>query len=192
MDLPPLSKPLTGTSASLAAPNTEPAGVVFPGDARVTPMRGSDIPAVMGVERRIYPFPWTAGNFRDSMAAGYSGWVLRGRPGRAPDDGSPLFGYAVVMHVLDEAHLMNLSIAGELQRQGLGRCFLAWLCERSAHAGAAGMFLEVRPSNLAAMALYAQSGFQRIGLRRNYYPNGAEGREDAVVMRKSLLRESAT
>ena len=153
---------------------------------QIGPMRADDVPEIMPLETILYPFPWSAGNFRDSLAAGYSGWVLRDPP-HQNGPALKLLGYAVVMHVLDEAHLMNLSVTQTRQRQGLGRHFLSWLCEKSAHNGAAGMFLEVRPSNAPALSLYAQADFRRVGLRRNYYPNGDQGREDAVVMRKSLL-----
>lgn len=154
-------------------------------DLQIRPMRVSDVDSIIPIENTIYPFPWTAGNFRDSLAARYSGWVLQQAP-RTSAAAGVLVGYAMLMHVLDEAHLMNLSIKTSEQRRGLGSQFLERLFEQSRRQGADGMFLEVRPSNLAAIALYERTGFQRIGVRRNYYPNGDAGREDAVVMRLSL------
>lgn len=152
---------------------------------RVRVMQALDIPHIMPIETEIYPFPWTAGNFRDSLQAGYAGWVVQDRRYGGPRM-APVIAYAMVMHVLDEAHLMNLSVAADYQRRGLGRWLLEWLADSSHKRGAVGMFLEVRPSNLAALGLYEQAGFQRIGLRRQYYPNGADGREDAIVMRSAL------
>jgi ribosomal-protein-alanine N-acetyltransferase len=136
------------------------------------PMSAADFPAVMAIETRIYAFPWTQGNFRDSLAAGYNCWVyLR--------DGE-LIGYAVLMHASDQAHLLNLSIAANCQRQGCGGLLLQGVCALARGNGARLLFLEVRPSNAAALRLYERHGFQRIGLRRDYYPAPA-GREDALI-----------
>ncbi|WP_085318191.1 ribosomal protein S18-alanine N-acetyltransferase [Derxia lacustris] len=138
-------------------------------------MTEDDVPAVMRIEKQAYPFPWTAGNFVDSIRNGY-------RAGVACLGADPI-GYVVLLPALDEAHLLNITIAPEHQRQGLG----GWLLERSIElardAGAACMILEVRPSNLPARALYDKRGFAQIGLRKGYYPNGTFRREDAIVMR---------
>ncbi len=145
----------------------------------------ADLDEVTGIERLIYPYPWTPGNFRDSVRSGYQCWVLNG--GEAAERAAlPVIAYCVMMQVLDEAHLMNLSVAQSMQRRGLGRWMLRWLMDLAARHGARGMFLEVRPSNTAARDLYRQEGFEQIGLRRHYYPNGNAGREDAVVMRRDL------
>ncbi len=136
------------------------------------PMDEADLPALMAIENAIYAFPWTLGNFRDSLAAGYdcSAYVRNGN----------LIGYAVVMLASDEAHLLNLGIAAGCQRQGHGSRLLQRLCEAARGQGARRIFLEVRPSNAAGLQLYARHGFQRIGLRREYYPALA-GREDALI-----------
>lgn len=136
-------------------------------------MREPDLPAVMLIENTIYTFPWTQGNFHDSLAAGYSCWVYM-------RDGE-LIGYAVLMRAADEAHLLNLSIAASCQRQGHGSRLLRRVCELARAEGARLLFLEVRPSNAAALRLYQRHGFERIGLRRAYYPAQA-GREDALVL----------
>ena len=135
-------------------------------------MAEADLPAVMAIESDIYAFPWTQGNFRDSLAAGYGCWTY-------VRDGE-LIGYAVVMLAADEAHLLNLSIAAAGQRRGYGSMLLRRLCELSRGRGARLMFLEVRPSNLAGLQLYERYGFQRVGIRRDYYP-AAHGREDALI-----------
>lgn len=136
------------------------------------PMSEVDLPAVMAIEAQIYAFPWTEGNFRDSLAAGYHCWKF-------VRDGE-LIGYAVVMLAADEAHLLNLSIGAARQRQGYGSMLLLRLCELCRGLGARLMFLEVRPSNLAGLSLYERHEFQRIGIRRDYYP-AAHGREDALT-----------
>lgn len=137
------------------------------------PMCAADIDAVMAVENRIYPYPWTAGNFRDSLDSGHGAWVCRA-------DGA-LVGYAVMMNVVDEIHLLNISVVAERQRQGLGNAMLEHLLGLARRGGAQRVLLEVRPSNVAALALYAHHGFTAIGRRRGYYPAGKD-REDAIVM----------
>lgn len=142
------------------------------------PMSDGDLDEIVAVERDIYPFPWTRGNFVDALLAGYSGWVLRSSIG-------PIEAYGVVMLALDEAHLLNLSVARDAQRRGVGWRTLEWLAEAARGHGARTMLLEVRPSNAAAARLYERYGFERIGVRRGYYP-AHNGREDAIVMRIAL------
>ena len=141
------------------------------------PMLQEDLDDVEALERQIYSFPWSRGNFADSLRSGYDAWVVR-------DEGR-LVGYCVSMVVMDEAHLLNISVAPWAQGLGLGRRLLAWAEERAIEARAYSVLLEVRPSNEIAKGLYERSGYERIGLRRGYYP-AAHGREDAVVMRKVL------
>ena len=139
---------------------------------KLRPMAEADLPAVVAIENAIYDFPWTQGNFRDSLAAGYSCWMYE-------RDGEPI-GYAVLMLAADEAHLLNFSIAAAWQRQGHGGQLLQRLRAAARELGARLIFLEVRPSNAAALRLYERHGFQRVGLRREYYPARA-GREDALI-----------
>ncbi|MEK7436254.1 MAG: ribosomal protein S18-alanine N-acetyltransferase [Pseudomonadota bacterium] len=145
--------------------------------ADLRPMVEADLAAVIAIENAIYAFPWTPGNFRDSLAAGYGCWKYE-------RDGE-LIGYAVMMRALDEAHLLNLSIVARAQRRGYGSLLLQQLCEIARGQGAKLFFLEVRPSNAAALGLYERHGFQHIGLRRDYYPAPA-GREDALILGLSL------
>jgi ribosomal-protein-alanine N-acetyltransferase len=141
------------------------------------PMRPADLDQVVAVERAIYAHPWTLGNFRDSLHAGYSCWVL--------EDRGELIGYGVLMIGVGEAHLLNLSVALAWQRRGLGRALLQHFIELAGRFGATRMLLEVRPSNVAARALYAQAGFLELSVRRGYYPAEA-GREDAILMGMDL------
>lgn len=141
------------------------------------PMRESDLRAVLEIEESIYEFPWTLGNFRDSLRAGYACWVMR--------EGRRLIGYAVLMLGAGEAHLLNLSVAAQSQRRGHGRTFLHGLIAIARERKAKIIFLEVRPSNLVGQRLYAGYGFRQIGVRRGYYP-ARRGREDALVLALDL------
>ena len=148
------------------------------GAGRYAPMTAADLDQVVLAEKKIYPFPWTHGNFLDALHAGYSAWVLR-------DASEAVAAYSVMMIALDEAHLLNLSVAHEAQRTGLGWRTLEWMADVARGYGARTMLLEVRPSNAAALRLYERYGFERIGVRRGYYP-AQGGREDAIVMRIAL------
>lgn len=141
------------------------------------PMEDVDLDAVMTIETAIFPYPWSHGNFSDSLKAGYSAWVCH--------DGLDLVGYAVFMVVLDEAHLLNISVAAARQGEGVGARLLRWVMERARRAGARRLLLEVRPSNAPALKLYEHFGFVRIGVRRGYYP-APQGREDALVLTREL------
>jgi len=141
------------------------------------PMRSEDIDAVLSVEQASYAFPWTRANFADSLAAGYAAWNCH--------VAGELVGYAVMMLVLDEAQLLNLTVAPAWQRNGYGGFLAHHLMSEARAHGARRMLLEVRPSNRAAQALYARIGFCPIGRRRGYYPAQA-GREDAIVMAVEL------
>lgn len=142
---------------------------------RARHMARRDLTGVLAIENGVYPFPWTLGNFSDSLEAGYDCWAF-------DDEAGGLVAYAIVMWIPDEVHLLNLSVAAPRQRQGLGRAILDWLVADAARRGARGMLLEVRPSNLPALRLYERYGFQRIGVRRRYYPAPDRQREDAWVL----------
>ena len=140
-------------------------------------MQASDLDAVMQIEKVNFPFPWTVGNFKDSISSGYTCLVL--------ETGSTIIGYAVLMMVLDEAHLLNISVAPSQKGQGLGRYLLDHMMQIGREKGGLNMFLEVRPSNTSAITLYESIGFNEMGLRPGYYP-AHNGREDAVLMGVAL------
>ncbi len=141
------------------------------------PMQMGDLDAIMVIEPQIYPYPWTRGNFSDSLNSGYSAWVLM--------HNELIVGYSLMMLVLDEAHLLNLSVAKTYQKQGLGRILLEHMVDTAKSKQMANMFLEVRQSNISAIALYENMGFNEMAIRRNYYP-AANGREDAILMGLAL------
>jgi ribosomal-protein-alanine N-acetyltransferase len=143
----------------------------------LAPMREQDLDEVMAIESAIYTHPWTRGNFADSLRAGYECRVLR--------LGRELLGYFVLMVAAGEAHLLNLSIGAAHQRNGHGSGLLGEAMGVARSQGARSLFLEVRPSNSAAQALYTRFGFRKIAVRRGYYPAHA-GREDALVLNLPL------
>lgn len=144
-------------------------------------MTTADVERVQTVEAQAYSFPWTRGNFIDSLAAGYLAEVLE-------SDGE-LLAYFVAMPGVDELHLLNISVAPQHQGQGHGGYLLDVVQAHGQRLGLAQLLLEVRLSNRGAQALYARRGFVTVGQRRAYYP-AAEGREDAIVMRLPLRRDS--
>jgi ribosomal-protein-alanine N-acetyltransferase len=141
---------------------------------RILPMHQSHLAQVLEIERRAYPFPWSEGIFRDCLKAGYSGWILANEQGG-------LGGYALMSMAVDEAHVLNLCIDTPAQRQGLGRMMLEHMIRLARAANATIVLLEVRKSNRNAIHLYESHGFQRLGLRKGYYP-AEGGREDALVL----------
>ena len=137
-------------------------------------MTPADLDAVLAIEQSVHAHPWTRGMFSDALASGYLCKVYEA-------DGEML-GYVVLMQVLDEMHLLDISIAAAQQRRGLGRQLLAEAQQLARAMHMQRMLLEVRPSNVAALALYRAQGFNEIGRRRAYYAAGNNEREDAIVM----------
>ena len=133
----------------------------------------ADLAPLMAIERFAYAHPWTLGNFADSLRAGYTG--------RGLWQGRTLIGYSIVMPGVDEAHLLNVTVAPRVQRQGFGRILLDDVIATARGMAATRLFLEVRPSNLPAQALYLAYGFTQIGRRVQYYPAAHGKREDALV-----------
>jgi ribosomal-protein-alanine N-acetyltransferase len=136
-------------------------------------MTEADMDAVFAVEQAVQAYPWTRGNFGDALANGYLCCVDEAE--------GEIRGYAILMPAVDEAELLNIGVAAAQQRKGLGRAMLREMLELARGRNMERVFLEVRPSNTAAIALYRSAGFAGIGVRRDYYRN-ANGSEDALVM----------
>lgn len=145
----------------------------------MTPM---DVPAVGAVERASYPFPWSEGIFRDCLRVGYLC--------RVAEVEDTVVAYGVVAMGAGEAHILNLCVSDELRGRGIGRQMLMLLLERARQAGMTETFLEVRPSNLLAIALYQSVGFIQVGLRKAYY-QAEGGREDALVLKLDLREDGS-
>ena len=146
-----------------------------------SPMRLNDLASVMVIENQAYPFPWTSGNFTDSLTAGYEMSVLK--------EQNVMVGYLVWMEVVDEVHLLNIALSPARQGRGLGLWMMRYFITQARARGFSKILLEVRPSNHGAIRLYRFLGFQKIGQRKGYYPQSADSskeREDAIVMQLAL------
>ena len=134
--------------------------------------------AMLAIENSAYEFPWTRGNFIDSLASGYAIQLLCA--------GEQILGYFVAMRGVDEVHLLNLTVAPPFHRQGWSVVLLEALAVWARGLGAQWLWLEVRAGNLRAQAVYQRFGFRPVGQRPRYYPTAGDAREDAVVMSVSL------
>ena len=148
-----------------------------PANVSFREMQVSDLDAVMQIETVNFPFPWTASNFKDSINSGHICLVL--------EIDEVMVGYAILMMVLDEAHLLNISVSAAWKGKGWGRHLLNHMMQISREKGGLNMFLEVRPSNVSAITLYESIGFNEMGVRPGYYP-AHNGRENAVLMGVAL------
>jgi ribosomal-protein-alanine N-acetyltransferase len=146
---------------------------------RFIPMQVSDLADVVAIENDVYPYPWTRGNFLDSLYSSYETWTLR-------DAADALAGYFLMMLAVDEAHLLNITVRRGLHGKGIGRMQLDKVMALARERNMNSVLLEVRPSNHRALAVYQRYGFARIGIRRGYYPAENNTREDAIVMRIML------
>lgn len=144
-------------------------------------MTREDVEAAFAIELAVQRFPWTRGNFIEVLDSGYVCRVDEAEDGE-------IRGYAILRPLVDEAELLNVSVAATRQRKGLGRVILGAMLEIARDRNMRRVFLEVRSSNVAAMALYRSAGFSEIGMRRDYYRD-ANGSEDALVMACELMGE---
>ena len=140
-------------------------------------MNAADVDAIMRIEQCVHAHPWTPGNFTDALSSDCACKVY--------EQEGAMLGYVVLMPAVDEAQLLNITIAAEHQRKGLGRRLLGEVMRIARELNMQRLLLEVRPSNTAALGLSRDVGFREIGLRRGYYPGGNE-REDAIVMEREL------
>ncbi len=136
-------------------------------------MTHDDLPMVSDIERRSYDFPWSHGVFRDCLLAGYHCVVL--------EIGDRPAGYAILSIAAGEAHILNLCVDPGFRSVGYGGQLLDEVLARAREADVQQVFLEVRPSNTNALALYRKRGFHRIARRPAYY-QARDGREDAEVL----------
>jgi ribosomal-protein-alanine N-acetyltransferase len=151
-------------------------------EALIRPMRAGDVTEVVAIERSSYQFPWSEGIFRDCLRVGYVCRVVT--------VARQVSGYGVMSVGAGEAHILNLCVGEAFRCRGVAKRLLASLVERAGAAGMSNAFLEVRPSNTAAIRLYLSMGFEQVGTRRGYY-QASSGREDATVLRLALRRSAA-
>ena len=143
------------------------------------PIEPHDLDTVLRIEVGAYSFPWSRGNFVDSLTSGYLAELMLGADGAA-------IGYFVALPGVEELHLLNITVAASLQGRGHGHELLDVVESRGRERRARTLWLEVRASNARARALYLRRGFEEVGLRRAYYPAPQARREDAIVMRLDL------
>ena len=143
----------------------------------IRPMEIDDIDAVMAIELSVYTYPWTKRIMADCIRVGYHCSI-------GEVDGV-LASYCIMSTGAGEAHILNLCVAEEFQRRGLGQLLLTNMLDEAKKEGIRDIFLEVRPSNHAAIILYERLGFNQMGTRKDYYP-AKNGREDAVILAKNL------
>ncbi|HET7223357.1 MAG TPA: ribosomal protein S18-alanine N-acetyltransferase [Rhodanobacteraceae bacterium] len=155
---------------------------VAPLEASLRPMAHEDISAVANIEAAAYEFPWSRGIFRSCLDNGHHCWVL--------ERGRTIIGYGVLSVGAGEAHILNVCVAPLHQGHGHGAYLLKRMLDLARWHQAGRVFLEVRPSNQLAHAMYERAGFNEIGRRPGYYP-ARRGREDAIVMAMELLPPEA-
>lgn len=144
---------------------------------QIREMLPSDLSRIILIEREIFLFPWSLGNFSDSIQTGYLCQVL--------EQANTLFGYGVMMVASDEAHILTIGIAAKWQNKGWGKKLLQHFIQQARVEKVKSVLLDVRESNHGAAQLYRQMGFQQIAIRKGYYPAMC-GREDALVMQLIL------
>jgi ribosomal-protein-alanine N-acetyltransferase len=140
-------------------------------------MQARDVDAVLSIEKRNFPEPWTRRAFLAEIEATAISLPL------VAVYQNEIIGYVVPWFVADEMQIANIAIHEDFRRRGLARQIIAYLCKAAQHRGCRVAHLEVRRSNTAARQLYESLGFQVTGVRRHYYGSG----EDALLMSKKLV-----
>lgn len=153
---------------------------IFEAAVNIRAMNHEDLALVSDIERRSYEFPWSHGVFRDCLLAGYQCAVLE-RDGR-------VVGYSILSVAAGEAHILNICVEPACRSMGYGELLLDEILLRARAAAVREIFLEVRPSNLHALALYKKKDFHKVANRPAYY-QASHGREDADVLVKKLTTE---
>ena len=139
----------------------------------ISSLSPADLTDAYAIEQRAHAFPWSEKTFASNQGERYLNLGLK--------IGETLTAFAITQVVLDEATLFNIAVDPAYQRRGLGRALLEHLISELEKRDVLTLWLEVRASNAAAIALYESLGFNEATIRRNYYPT-ADGREDAVIM----------
>jgi ribosomal-protein-alanine N-acetyltransferase len=149
-------------------------------EVTIRTMLEPDVTSVVAIERAAYQFPWSEGIFRDCLRVG--------DVCRVACVGEEVIAYGVMSVGAGEAHILNLCVNAHFRCRGVGRQLLRYLVDRARSAGMGEAFLEVRPSNTAAIRLYQSMGFEQVGIRRGYY-QAVGGREDAAVLKLALTNK---
>jgi ribosomal-protein-alanine N-acetyltransferase len=160
------------------------------------PMQQADLDDVLKIESVSHVHPWTRGNFSDSLAAGHLAYCIRPQAHQVVKDfyldTAVLWAYCILFPAVDELHLLNITVSLHLRNLGLGQRMMAAIEGVAFQQKMPRIILEVRPTNEAALAIYQKLGYEKIGIRKNYYPASPEtgGREDALILAKSIKLEA--
>ena len=161
---------------------------------QLRPMREEDIAAALLIEQTVQDYPWTRGNFKDSLRAAYPAWVIEQKKTSAEQEGASqrIVGFAIQMLAPDVAHVLLIAVEPSLQGVGLGSFLLKTLEQNALANGLDKQILEVRDSNLQAQRFYLRHRYAVIGKRKGYYREVSGSSEDAIVLEKQLSPEDAT
>lgn len=156
-------------------------------NVRLLPMAVRDLDEVIDVESHSHESTWTKGNFIDSLNAGYWAYCLR-RLADDDEDSGELMAYCVLLPGVNELELLNITVNPSYRKKGYAQRVLGIIEDLASSRSMESIFLEVRVGNKPAIQLYKKLGYEQVGLRKDYYPLTSGGREDAIVMKKSLIK----
>lgn len=156
-------------------------------NVRLLPMAVRDLDEVIDVESHSHESTWTKGNFIDSLNAGCWAYCLR-RLADDDEDSDELMAYCVLLPGVNELELLNITVDPSYRKKGYAQRVLGIMEDLASSRSIESIFLEVRVGNKPAIQLYKKLGYEQVGLRKDYYPLTSGGREDAIVMKKSLIK----
>jgi len=144
----------------------------LPARLKFEPLRDADITSILTIEKKVNTAPWSDRSFRNELDHAHGIFLVSKADGK-------VLAYGGIWLVIDEAHVTTVAVSEEHRRQGIGQALMVELMKRAKEAGMECATLEVRVSNLAAIAMYEKFGFKTAATRKGYYP---ENKEDAAVM----------
>lgn len=146
----------------------------------------ADIPQLRLIEQDSHISPWSDSHFQSSIQSSHHCFVLSHKESDGRNNKDSIVAYCIISTAADEAELLNITVAKNVRRRGLARVLIEFLCQY-VDPHIENLFLEVRESNHSALSLYESLDFHVLGQRPNYYPaKNAKGREDALIMAKTL------
>lgn len=159
------------------------------------PMEERDIAGALIIEQTVQDFPWTRGNFKDSLRSAYPAWVIEHQQSMTEEQAvaaeSRIVGFAIQMLAPDVAHILLIAVEPSMQGEGLGGLLLKILEKNALVHGLDKQLLEVRRSNEQAQRFYLKHRYAVIGTRKGYYREVSGSSEDAIVLEKHLMTADA-
>ncbi|MGM0452125.1 MAG: ribosomal protein S18-alanine N-acetyltransferase [Thermodesulfobacteriota bacterium] len=153
-------------------------------------MKASDLDAVVKIERRAFSAPWHRSAFVNGLRTPFArNYIVEyGKDLSSVLKNRHMVGYVCFQLVADEIHLLKIAVEPDWRRQGIAKFLLGRCLETAGQEGFCSVILEVRRSNIGAIAFYRKFDFDVIGIRPNYYVQDSGPTEDAMLMRKKLKR----